>query len=64
MKKYRLIIFYSPLLCCWQDLHATLNNYDKVCVIVAWGKNCREESDKVFPVGYQVCKGTCRVPRG
>ena len=34
---------------------------DKVRVIVAWGKNCREESDKVFPIGYQVCIGTCRV---
>ena len=34
---------------------------DKMRVIVAWGKNCREESDKDFPIGYQVCKGTCRV---
>ena len=35
---------------------------DKVCVIVAWGKNYREESDKVFHIiGYRVCKGTCRV---
>ena len=34
---------------------------DKVRVIVAWGKNCREESDIVFAIGYQVCKGTCRV---
>ena len=34
---------------------------DKVRVIVAWGKNCREESGKVFAIGYQVCKGTCRV---
>ena len=34
---------------------------DKVRVIVAWGKNCREESDKGFAIGYQVCKGTCRV---
>ena len=29
---------------------------DKVRVIVAWGKNCREESDKVFAIGYQVVK--------
>ena len=34
---------------------------DRVRVIVAWGKNCREESDKVFAIGYQVRKGTCRV---
>ena len=34
---------------------------DKVRVIVAWGKNCSEESDIVFANGYQVCKGTCRV---
>ena len=27
---------------------------DKVHVIVAWGKNCREESDIVFAIGYQV----------
>ena len=35
---------------------------DKVRVIVAWGKNCREESDIVFAIGYHVCKGTFRVP--
>ena len=42
---------------CWQDNFKC----DKVRVIVAWGKNCREESDKGFAIGYQVCKGTCRV---
>ena len=50
---YFLNLFYSPLLCCWQDLHATLN-VTKVRVIVAWGKNCREESDIVFAVGYSI----------
>ena len=24
-------------------------------VNVAWGKNCREESDKVFAIGYHWC---------
>ena len=30
---------------------------DKVRVIIAWGKNCREESDKVFAIGYQELVG-------
>ena len=55
-RAWDITITYSPLLCCWQDFKC-----DKVHVIVAWGKNCREESDKVFAIGYQVCKGTCRV---
>ena len=29
---------------------------DTVRVIVAWGKNCRKESDKVFAIGYQVSR--------
>ena len=29
---------------------------DKVRKIVAWGKNCREQSDRVFAIGYQVVK--------
>ena len=33
-----------------------------VCVIIALGKNCREESDKVFAIGYQVCKGSDSNP--
>ena len=36
--------------------------WDKVRVVVVWGKNCREESDIVFAIGYQVCIGTSRVP--
>ena len=31
---------------------------DKVRVIVAWGSVCREESDIVFALGYEVDKST------
>ena len=33
---------FFPLLCCWQDLHATLNVIKCIIIVaVAWGKNCK-----------------------
>ena len=40
------------------DIKLKPSEHGEIC---SWGKNCREESDKVFAIDYQVCKGTCRV---